>query len=438
MESLYTYTIFLVLLGLVAVPYWVRVAKKKRIAMQQYAKDMKAGFLRPVTLHPQIDVSSCIGCGSCVQVCPENVLALAGGTVSIVSGMRCVGHGLCAEICPVGAITLGFGTPKEGEEIPVYSDDYQTNVPGLYVVGELGGMGLIRNAVGQAKKAVAHIAAHRKNSGSTDLDVIIVGAGPAGLTSALACQEATLRYVCLEQGTVGGTVAHYPRQKLVLTSPLELPLFGELKVSEISKEELLGVWEGIVKKHKPDIRTGTAVTDVALQDGAFRVTAGDSSWSAGSVILALGRRGTPRKLDVPGEDLPKVSYRLIEAESYQQKRILVVGGGDSAVEAAVALARQRGNSVSISYRRGEFVRLKEKNDKNIRDLVRSRKITAYFSSQVSSIEAHAVRLTLEDGSTSTIENDFVFIFAGGTPPTGLLKKAGVDFRMGTPAHPQGP
>lgn len=425
MDTLYTLTIFAILVILLAVPYWIRAARNRREAELQFQKHSKAGTLTPVTLHPHINLLDCIGCGSCVKVCPENVLGIVNGRAAVVNGLQCVGHALCADVCPVGAITLRFGTPKQGMEIPFYDEHYQSNIEGLYIVGELGGIGLIRNAINQSIAAVEHLASrHRPGS---DYDLVIVGAGPAGLAAALAAHEKNLRYVVLEQDSIGGTVAHYPRQKLVLTSPVELPLYGKLKVAEISKEDLLGLWQGIVKQYNLNITTNCKLEHLEHPPGQFLVKAGGKDWKARNVVLALGRRGSPRKLGVKGEELPKVMYNLIEAERYKGQNVLVVGGGDSAVEAAIGLARQPGNTVTLSYRREAFVRLKERNEQRVGELMRSKAIDTLFSSEVEEIKPCTVVLTL-GGSKREINNDFVFIFAGGELPAELLKKAGVHLR----------
>jgi thioredoxin reductase (NADPH) len=429
-ESLYTMLIFLVLVGVLAVPYWIRAAKHRLEAEEKMNKSTSTGILTPVTLHPHINLAECIGCASCVKVCPESVLGIVHGRAAVVSGMKCIGHSLCAEVCPVGAITMGFGTPKQGEEIPWYDDHFQTNIPGVYIVGELGGIGLIKNAVTQALTAIQHIHERNAKDRTLEYDVVIVGAGPAGMTAALAAQAHGIRYIVLEQGSIGGTIFHYPRQKLILTTPVELPLYGKIKAAEISKEDLLNIWLGIVEKNKLKIQLQSKVDSLVTANGKFQVSYGTSKILTTNIILALGRRGSPRKLGVPGEEQAKVAYQLVEAESYSQKRILVVGGGDSAIEAAVALARQKGNVVMLSYRRSEFVRLKEKNEKQLNDLVHSKKITVIFNSQVQEIFHDIVLVKEEPDHVHRIGNDYVFIFAGGELPMELLKKAGVKLRTG--------
>ncbi len=427
MEHLYTYMIFFLLLGVLAVPYWIRVAKHRRQAEEKFRRNAQAGILTPVTLHPHIDVANCIGCGNCVKVCPENVLGIVDGRAAIIHGLKCVGHALCADVCPVQAITLGFGAPKQGMEIPYYDDNYQTNVEGLYVVGELGGVGLIKNAVRQSLKAVEHLSA-KKRSSSNEYDAVVVGAGPAGMTAALSLHANKMRYVVLEQDSIGGTIYHYPRQKLVLTSPVDLPLHGTLKASEISKEELLEMWEEIVKGFKLNILTNHKVESLEKSATGFVLKAGGKEWKAANVLLAIGRRGSPRKLGVKGEDLPKVSYKLIDTKSYQHHHILIVGGGDSAVEAAVGLASQTGNTVTISYRREAFVRLKEKNVARIQELIGKKSVHVDFNTNVAEIRARSVVITRQDGTNEEIPNDYVFIFAGGELPTEILKNVGVRLR----------
>ncbi len=428
MDSLLTLIIFLVLTGVVAIPYWRKALRARKEAEALKARSEKTGLTEPVTLHPKIDVLSCIGCGSCVRICPENVLGLVDGRAAIVNGIRCIGHALCADVCPVGAITMGFGKPREGMDLPVYDDHLMTNVRNLYIAGELGGIGLIRNAIGQGVRTIEHIAQNRRHQNGDGLDAVIVGAGPAGIGAALAASERGIRYAVLEQEDLGGSILHYPRQKLVLTTPVDIPLYGRLKLTEVGKEELLSLFESFVSRYNLAVRTHQKVEAVEQSGEGFIVRTQSSSYTAPNVILAIGRRGSPRKLGIPGEALPKVTYRLIEAERYKGKHVLVVGGGDSAVEAAVALARQNGNTVTLSYRRDSFVRLKEKNEKNIGQMSKDGSVRVIFNSEVEGITPTEAVLRCSGGSGTTIPNDFVFIFAGGELPFEFLKKAGVRMR----------
>ena len=298
-------------------------------------------------------------------------------------------------------------------------------------MGELGGLALIKNAVNQGRDCIDTIVSrNRANASAAGVhDVLIVGAGPAGISASLRAIEHKLNYITLEQDEVGGTVAKYPRQKLVMTSPVEFPMYGKFKKTELSKEHLLAFWDMVLNRSDFNVRTGERVQDIRReQDGTFTVATVNNQYRARAVVLALGRTGTPRKLGVKGEELPKVMYRLIEADHYVNKRILVVGGGDSAVEAAMGLAHQSGNQVTLSYRQERFSRIKERNAKRIEDCMRSGKVKVLFNSAPVEFRADSVVLEV-DGETCELPNDFVWIFAGGTPPYDFLKKIGVRFGM---------
>lgn len=386
----------------------------------------------PRAQHPHIDTSNCIGCGSCTSVCPEgDVLGMLGGKAAILNGHKCIGHSLCAEACPVGAITMVMAAPGMSADMPRLSPEFETTVPNLFIVGELGGLALIKNAVNQGRECVNTIVQRLQSrpgvSRSEIYDVLIVGAGPAGISASLRAIECKLNYVTLERDEVGGTVAKYPRQKLVMTSPVDFPLYGKFKKTELSKEHLLAFWDMVLNRSDFNVRTGEVVENIVRgSDGILDVVTAGNHYSTRAVILALGRTGTPRKLDVPGEDLPKVMYRLIEADHYVNKHILVVGGGDSAVEAAMGLASQPGNNVTLSYRQASFNRIKDRNAKRIDEFMRKGQLRVLFESSVIEIKASSVILNQQQRSEE-IKNDFVWVFAGGVPPNDFLRKIGVGF-----------
>jgi thioredoxin reductase (NADPH) len=389
----------------------------------------------PRSQHPHIDTSHCIGCGTCTSVCPEgDVLAMLAGKAAIVNGHRCIGHSLCAEACPVGAITMVMASPSMGADMPYLTPENESTIKNLFIVGELGGLALIKNAVNQGRDCVDTIARRLAESrpkavGPDIHDVLIVGAGPAGISASLRAIENKLNHITLEQDEVGGTVAKYPRQKLVMTSPVEFPMYGKFKKMELSKEHLLAFWDMVLNRSDFNVRTGEKVEGITKEtDGTFTVVSANNRYRSHTLVLALGRTGTPRKLGVKGEDLPKVMYRLIEADHYVDKRILVVGGGDSAVEAALGLANQKGNQVTLSYRQARFSRIKERNAKRIEDYVRSGKVNLLFNSIPVEFKPNAVVLQIEDVQKE-LPNDYVWIFAGGTPPYDFLKKIGVGFGM---------
>lgn len=422
-----------VLIILVMVPYVLMVKHKEKKNRQAFERSEKAGLNEPVSLHPVVNAEACLCSGACIKACPEqDVLGIFQGTNQLIHASRCIGHGACADACPVDAIELVFGTAKRGVDIPVLSKHFETNVPNLFIVGELGGMGLIRNAVSQGQQAVSHIAKVGERAKGDVMDLVIVGAGPAGLSASLEAMRLGLRFVTVDQHEVGGTIRHYPRRKLVMTQPMHIPLYGKVNAREMYKEEVMAMWEDIIFQTGLEVQTRETVNGVHSDGGVFHVETPRQIYRAKHVVLAIGRRGTPRKLKVPGEDLSKVAYSLLEPEQYQNVSVLVVGGGDSALEAACALAEEPGNSVVVSYRREQFRRPKEDVRKRYHALIEKGKIQTLFSSEVLHIDTDYVLLE-QEGQKKKVVNDQVFIFAGGEVPTVFLKNigVGVDTKFGT-------
>ncbi len=427
----------LVIVGIV-VPYVVLFRRQRHHDSGRKAEAAALGLDRPVAQYPFIDPMRCIGCGTCVAACPEHdVLGVVGGVAVVVNGLKCVGHGRCAEACPVGAIVVGIGDMRKRADVPFTDESCESNVPGLFIVGELGGLALVRNAVAQGRRAIEKIAEERAASAngapaaSDLLDVAVVGAGPAGLAAAALARERGLSHVVLEQEQdLGGAILHYPRRKLVLVQPLELPFWGKTSKEEYAKEDLLRIFHELVERAELNVRFACKVTGLKGSVGDFTVTVeSGAEVRARAVVLALGRRGTPRKLGVPGEDLGKVMYQLLDAESYRGQKILVVGGGDSAVEAAIGLARQPENEVVLSYRREKLVRIKKKNEDRFQAALEEGRIRAIFASEVQEVMPHSVRLHAKwvDPQTMELPNDYVFVFAGGEPPFDLVRRMGVQF-----------
>jgi thioredoxin reductase/Pyruvate/2-oxoacid:ferredoxin oxidoreductase delta subunit len=418
-------------------PALVRQRRQERafLAAAQHAHDY--GLHEPASLHPVIDPGLCICTSNCVAVCPEDVIGIRHGQAAAIAPAKCIGHGLCERVCPVDAIRLVFGTEKRGVELPRIRENFETNVPGLYIVGELGGMGLIRNAFEQGRQCIDGIARERhKRNGRFDL--AIVGCGPAGLAAALHAQHRGLNCIVLEKEDIGGTVRHYPRKKIVMTESVNVPGYGRLSFREIPKEELIEIWEDIVARTELRVSTNETVQAITPVNGGFSLRTPSREYEAARAVLAIGRRGVPRKLNVSGEDSPHVAYALREPEAFTNDRILVVGGGDSAVEAALALAAQPGNRVAISYRSSAFSRIKERNRQKIEAALTAGQIDVHWSTTVTEIAPDSVRISGVAGQSEQRELELgisrIFVFIGGELPIAFLRQCGVqiDVKFGTP------
>ena len=431
-ENWVPYLVYFAPVALIVAYYsWTRKSRQ-RGHLETQAEALAAGLDAPISLHPVIDHAKCIGCEACVHACPEfpahQVLGVVRGKARLVSASDCIGHGACKTACPVGAIKLVYGTAERGVDIPQVKPTFETNVPGVYIAGELGGMGLIRNAIEQGRQAVGHIVTSLKEvpkaADKQTLDLLIVGAGPAGLSASLAAKAAGLRYLAIDQDSLGGTVAHFPRRKLVMTQPAELAIVGTMKFAETSKEALMGFWENVAQENDLAVACQECAISIAGKRGTFTVKTSSGVRNARTVLLALGRRGTPRKLDVAGEDLPKVVYRLTDPAQYRGRKVLVVGGGDSAVEAALALSEQADTEVTLSYRSDAFSRAKPKNRTRIDEAAATGTVRVLLGSQLREVTERAVHLE-HKGRSLSIANDAVIICAGGVLPTPFLKEIGI-------------
>jgi putative YpdA family bacillithiol system oxidoreductase len=372
----------------------------------------------------------CVGCATCTAACPIPGAITMRGKLAVVDDALCEGHGECVRACPIGAISVTTGTAVNRVVVPLVDAHFESNVPGLYIVGELGGRGLIKNAVNEGKMAVEHIVSMlapggpRPDALADAVDVAIVGSGPAGLSAAMEALRCGLSYVVLEQGSIADSIRKYPRHKLILAESVQIPLYGDLWVADASKESLLQVWETIVANTGLQVVTQSRVENVARDSGVFHVTASTGTYLARRVVLAMGRRGSPRRLEVPGEELGKVFYDVLEMEQFAGRRVLVVGGGDSAVETAVGLANQAGTEVLLSYRGDSFSRVKERNREKIDRVIDSRRVKPLFGSSVREIRPDVVLLEV-GGETMILPNDFVIVRVGGDAPTAFLEKIGV-------------
>ena len=426
-----------VLIGSLMMPFILRSRRQERTAVEAEEEARALGLWEPVTLHPVVDVERCIGTGSCTEVCPEgDVLGLRNGQAYAIQPGRCVGHGLCERSCPVDAIQLVFGTAKRGVDLPRIKGNFESNVPGLFIIGELAGMGLIRNAFEQGKQVIDGIMKSDPRSGKAGMsDILVVGCGPAGLSTALHALERGINVKTIEREDIGGTVRLFPRKKLVMTRPIDVPGWGRMTGPEIQKERLMDIWGDIIHKSGLIVNTREGAQRIAPCTGGFDVVTSTATYKAKRVVLAIGRRGTPRKLGVPGEELPKVMYALREPEVFQRDKVLVVGGGDSAIEAALALSQQKGNRVTISYRQDKFGRIKPANRERIEKAISAGRVEVLWKTNVLEILPTEVRIHDDvRGTESTLQNSVVFIFAGGELPTAFLKACGVaiDTKFGSP------
>lgn len=418
---------YLYLIGLVPVLWLYARHRVRRNAMfeAELKTAVEQGLNEPPSLHPVVDLARCIGSGGCAKACPEDALGIVSGKAVLIAGAACIGHGACAAACPVEAISLVFGTEKRGMDIPFVTPQFETNVPGIFVAGELGGMGLIRKAAEQGRQAMDFI--KKRSDGKGDLDVMIVGCGPAGLSAGLAAMQHRLRFKLIEQeDSLGGSVYHYPRQKIAMTAPVKLALVGKMNFGEVQKEKLLDFWQGVVDKTGLKISFRERMESVEPQGNGFVVTTNKGSYTARSVLLTIGRRGTPRKLGVPGEETSKVMYRLVDPEQFDGQAVLVVGGGDSALEAAIALSERPGTDVILSYRSAAFSRVKQKNRTLLEQQQTAGRLRVMLESKVKCIETTEVEIEWE-GQVQRYRNDAVIVCAGGELPTPLLQKMGVRF-----------
>jgi len=422
----------LLLLGL-----WEFVARRKhnRKWLDELSEAKRIGTDEPLSQHPHINPHRCIGCGCCVRVCPEGVLAVVEGTARLIHASQCVGHAYCEQVCPVGAIVVSLGDIRSRPDVPILDENLESSIPGVFIAGELGGMALVRHGINQGTQAIDEIARRIQNvAGKHDpmapLDVLIVGCGPAGIAATLRARQLGLGHVTIDREGLGGAVRKYPHNKMTMTQPVDLPLHGRLRRKRYRKQELLELWEGLFNRLGVTVRHEEWLNVKALPDGVLESTTSREKIVSRHVVLALGRRSTPRRLGVPGEEHPHVFYHLDDPAAYTNQALLVIGGGDSAAEAAIPLAHGSGNRVTLSYRRPGFFRMRRRNLRSVERLRQEGRLDVILNSEVKRIEPDHVILAVRQDGTEIEKRQpttAVFILIGGDPPFERLRRIGIRF-----------
>jgi len=383
--------------------------------------------------YPTIDADACLPCGSCYDSCPGKVLALSAVThkASVVNPDACKslteGCTICHEGCPTGAIRISPVPIVRKSERPDIDPNCEShNVPGVFLGGELLGNALIKKVVNQGGQIVRYIDTRKPRIAEAEYDIVIIGAGPCGLAAGLEAKQRGLRYLVLERESLANTIQNYPRDKAVLAEPVQMAVYGLLPMKDATKEDLVALWEDIVRKENLFVQTHEEVTEVKKNGKLITVTTTKGNYQAAYVILALGARGNPRKLGVAGEDLSKVSYNLNDPAEWQGKHVLIVGGGDSAIEAAVAVSKQPGSTVTISYRSGAFSRAAARNVEAIKEQEKAGRLTVMLNSNVAKIEEQRVSVKVGN-DVREFENEAIFVLIGADPPKAWLEKVGLKF-----------
>ena len=386
-----------------------------------------------------INDDRCTGCDACVIVCPTDVLELRGNKSRVARFGDCIQCEQCANVCPTTALVMHHeGTQAPPVLVPDLDDYYQSKVAGLYLLGEAAGKPLVKNAINLGRAVVEHALRSGMRPGAlasqdrpdlTCVDVVIVGSGPAGLSAAMSCLQRKLSYVVLEKDAfVASTIARYPKGKKVMAEPYDVRCVGLLPVWDSPKDKTIAEWNRILSQVGLDIRMREAVESVKPDAGTFLVKTDKGMYRSQKVLLCIGTRGKPRKLNVPGEDQPFVYPLLDDPDLYRGQTVLVVGGGDSAVEAAIALAeRSLKNKVILSYRGKSFTRVKARNRQDLAQLVEQQRVLQILGSTVQDFGKKSVNLKMPDGRLRPIPLGSAFILIGGDPPIKWLESMGIGY-----------
>jgi thioredoxin reductase len=453
--------------------------------------------------HPVINVATCIGCHACVDACPHDVLAIVNGKAAPVALEQCMEDTSCQVECPTvpkSCIVVNTAKKIPPRKVPERDPKFMTNVPGIYLIGDVSGVPLIKNAINEGGAVVEHVVEdlRRNQQVNAEYDVAIVGIGPAGLSATALAAQRGLSYVAIEQDQVAATIQQtYQAGKYVYFNPTDQPVRGGIKLDGAGavKEAMIGSWMQTVKSNGLRINEFESCKDIKPSNGGFLVvteqdkTQQRMEYQARRVILAIGNRGTPMRLKVPGEDLTitfapheavmpqfcnkcgarrfgenrfcqecgnkyipkagkshedtKVKYRLSDPNLYAGKHIVVVGAGNSAVETAVDLAARRtedgaqiagwrDNKVSLIIRSNFKSDIKLANKMMVYECIDEGHITPHFRQTIKEITPDEVVLMSARerdpktaAETARIKNDYVFALIGGEKPTRFLESIGV-------------
>ena len=379
-----------------------------------------------------INDDRCVGCDACVAVCPTNVLDLINNKSRVLRFQDCIQCEQCMWVCPTDALVMypEGGTPPP-IQMPEISEHFETAIPGQYLIGEVAGKPLVKNAANLGRAVVEHMLSQgglQPGGGGADVvDVAIVGSGPGGLSAALTCIRRGLSYVVLEkEQCIASTVSRYPKGKWVMAEPYDVRNLSFLPVFDSSKEQMVPIWEEVVAKSSMNLKRGEPVEGVEKgADGLFQLRTTVAQYRAQRVVLGIGTRGKPRTLGVPGENLPKVMSLLEDPDNHRGQAVLVVGGGDSALEAAMALA-DAGARVVMSYRGKNFSRAQKKNQAAIESYESQKRIKVLLQSGAVQFTEDTVTIKLSDGQSKSYPNQAAFVLIGAEPPVAWLEKVGVN------------